>query len=136
MKAKGCLQNIAHHRKSQLPWCLIAVALAFVGPSRAEEASLLKAGVARVNLTPPMEMKAALGGYGARMSKPAIGVHDAVWAKTLVLTKGEQRFALVALTFWPFRCRETARFNAWALQPRAERIKSCSCRATRIPALT
>ena len=78
-----------------MPWCLIAVALAFVGPSRAEDASLLKAGVARVNLTPPMEMKAALGGYGERMSKPAVGVHDAVWAKAFVLTRGERRFALV-----------------------------------------
>ena len=32
-------------------------------------------------------MKAALGGYGARMSKPAVGVHDAVWAKALVLVQ-------------------------------------------------
>jgi hypothetical protein len=42
-----------------------------------------------------MEMKVALGGYGERMSKPAIGVHDAVWAKALVLAKGGRRFALV-----------------------------------------
>jgi len=73
--------------------CVAIVALAV--PSRAEEESALKAGVARVNLTPPLEMKAALGGYGARMSKPAVGVHDAVWAKALVLAKGERKFALV-----------------------------------------
>ncbi len=59
------------------------------------EALPLRAGVARVNLTPPPEMKAALGGYGARMSKPAVGVHDAVRAKALVLVQGEQKFALV-----------------------------------------
>ena len=64
----------------------------------------MKAGVARANLTPPLAMKAALGGYGARLSKPAIGVHDQVWAKALVLVRGEQRFALVtadALAFPP-----------------------------------
>jgi hypothetical protein len=76
-------------------WKVIVVALCLAGGSRAQEPSPLKAGVARANLTPPLEMKAALGGYGERMSKPAIGVHDAVWAKALVLTKGEQRFALV-----------------------------------------
>ncbi len=48
-----------------------------------------------MDLTPPLEMKAALGGYGERMSKPAIGVHDRVWAKALVLVKGNQKFALV-----------------------------------------
>lgn len=63
--------------------------------ARAAEASTLEAGVARVNLTPALEMKAALGGYGARMSKPALGVHDAVWVKTLVLARGERKFALV-----------------------------------------
>jgi neutral ceramidase len=63
--------------------------------SWAENTAPLKAGVARANLTPPLEMKAALGGYGARLSKPATGVHDNVWAKALVLARGEQRFALV-----------------------------------------
>jgi neutral ceramidase len=64
-------------------------------PSRAAEGQSFRAGVARADLTPPLEMKAALGGYGARLSKPAIGVHDKVWAKALVMVKGEKRFALV-----------------------------------------
>jgi hypothetical protein len=55
----------------------------------------LKAGIARVDLTPPLEMKAALGGYGARMSKPAVGVHDRIFAKALVLSDGTKRFVLV-----------------------------------------
>jgi neutral ceramidase len=67
----------------------------FVHASGAAAPPTLQAGVARANLTPPPEMRAALGGYGARLSKPATGVHDAVWAKALVLTRGEQRFALV-----------------------------------------
>ena len=61
----------------------------------ASAATTLQAGVARQDLTPPLEMKAALGGYGARLSKPASGVHDAVWAKALVFARGEHRFALV-----------------------------------------
>jgi len=69
--------------------------LATVMQALAEEAPILRAGVARVNLTPPLEMKAALGGYGARQSKPALGVHDSVWAKALVLAGGDRKFALV-----------------------------------------
>jgi neutral ceramidase len=61
----------------------------------ASDTATLQVGVARVNLTPPLEMKAALGGYGARMSKPAVGVHDNVWAKALVVEKGGRRFVLV-----------------------------------------
>jgi len=55
----------------------------------------LTAGVARVDLTPPATMKAALGGYGDRMSRPAEGVHDRVFAKALVVAGASKRFALV-----------------------------------------
>ncbi len=65
------------------------------GVVRSADAAELKAGVARVDLTPPMDMKAALGGYGARMSEPAEGVHDRIFAKALVLSDGAKRFALV-----------------------------------------
>ncbi len=74
--------------------CLLTL-LVFGIPSLAGEASALRAGVARVDLTPPLEMKAALGGYGARLSQPAVGVHDSVWAKALVLVTGDKRFAVV-----------------------------------------
>src|ERR1043165_2184236 len=95
MKTKGRLQKVVPRRKGRLPFFLLALALVFAGHARAQTSSALHGGVARMNLTPPLEMKAALGGYGARMSKPALGVHDAVWAKALVLAKGERRFALV-----------------------------------------
>ncbi len=55
----------------------------------------VEGGVARVDITPPEDLKATLGGYGARMSKPAIGVHDRLVAKALVFVAGERRFALV-----------------------------------------
>ena len=44
-------------------------------------AQTLKANVSKVNITPPLEMKIGLGGYGARMSKPATGIHDSIWAQ-------------------------------------------------------
>jgi len=68
---------------------------AFAAYAPAAESSPMQAGVARVNLTPPMEMKAALGGYGARESRPATGVHDSVWAKALLLSRGDRKFVVV-----------------------------------------
>jgi hypothetical protein len=58
-------------------------------------AAELKAGVARVDLTPPLELHAPLGGYGERMNRPAEGVHDRIFAKALVLAEGDRKFALV-----------------------------------------
>ncbi|MEX0641772.1 MAG: neutral/alkaline non-lysosomal ceramidase N-terminal domain-containing protein [Pirellulales bacterium] len=55
----------------------------------------LRAGVARIDLTPPLNMKAPLGGYGARMNRPAEGVHDRIFAKALVVSDGSRKFALV-----------------------------------------
>ena len=83
---------------------------------QAEETAAAEIGVARVNLTPPSSMKAALGGYGARMSKPAIGVHDAVWAKALAVSQGGRRMALVTadvLAFPPrFKAAVVERLSA------------------------
>jgi hypothetical protein len=58
-------------------------------------ASDLKAGVARVDLTPPLALNSPLGGYGERMNRPAEGVHDRIFAKALVLADGDRKFALV-----------------------------------------
>jgi hypothetical protein len=58
-------------------------------------AAELRAGVARVDLTPPLSMKAPLGGYGARMNRPATGVHDRIFAKVLVVSDGSRKFVLV-----------------------------------------
>ncbi len=86
----------------------------------AVEGSTMQAGVARVDLTPPLEMKAALGGYGARMSKPAVGVHDAIWAKALVLAQGDRKFVVVTadvLAFPPgFKAAVMERLatNSWS----------------------
>lgn len=73
---------------------LAAASLALLAGAPAA-AGQIRAGVARVDLTPPLSMHAALGGYGARMSQPATGVHDRIWVKALVLRDGERQYALV-----------------------------------------
>ena len=72
---------------------LLIVSLMVTSPQAT--ATPLKAGAARVDLTPPMELKATLGGYGDRMSKPAVGVHDRIFAKCIVISDSTKRFALV-----------------------------------------
>ena len=72
----------------------MAIVSMMVSTGRASGAEL-KAGVARLDITPPLRMKATLGGYGARMNKPATGIHDRVFAKALVLSDGTKRVALV-----------------------------------------
>ncbi len=62
----------------------------------------LAAGVAAVDLTPPVEMKAALGGYGARLSRPAEGVRDPIFAKALVIADDTRKFAIVTADILAF----------------------------------
>lgn len=57
----------------------------------------IKAKVAEIKLTPPLEIGYTLGGYGARMSKPAKGVHDDIRAKALVLKAGSKKYAIITL---------------------------------------
>ena len=76
------------------PW-LAALLIAVSSAVSAADSAAVLAGVGRVDLTPPMSMKAALGGYGERQSKPAVGVHDAVLAKAVMLTQGDKKFVLV-----------------------------------------
>lgn len=59
------------------------------------QAAELRAGTARIDLTPPLSLKASLGGYGERMCRPAEGIHDRVFAKALVLGSGDERFVMV-----------------------------------------
>ena len=79
-------------RTSRLP---ILTLLAFTWPCFNASAAQLEAGTARIDVTPPSEFNAALGGYGERMSRPAEGVHDRVFAKALVLTDGSRRNVIV-----------------------------------------
>ena len=57
----------------------------------------LTANVATVNITPPLEMKYTLGGYGERMNKPAEGIHDPIMAKALALKNGEVKYLIITM---------------------------------------
>ncbi|MBD3182303.1 hypothetical protein GF312_08425 [Candidatus Poribacteria bacterium] len=56
---------------------------------------LVKAGVAKIDITPPMEIRPTLGGYSVRMGKPATGIHDPIYAKALCISNGTKCFVLV-----------------------------------------
>ncbi|NOY37367.1 MAG: hypothetical protein GXO83_07295 [Chlorobi bacterium] len=60
-------------------------------------ADVVKANVAVIRLTPPLDIGYTLGGYGARMSKPAQGIHDDIRAKALVLDNGTVKYAIITL---------------------------------------
>ena len=42
-----------------------------IGSPHAQGSEPIAAGVARVDITPPLALKASLGGYGDRMNRPA-----------------------------------------------------------------
>ncbi len=93
------------------PW-LAAVLISVSSAAIAGDSSTLLASVSRVDLTPPLSMKAALGGYGDRDSKPATGIHDAVWVKALMLAQGEKKFVVVTADTLAF----PAQFKAAVVQ--------------------
>ena len=86
---------------------IISALLLFLVAPKSAHAGQMHAGIARQDLTPPLSMNAPLGGYGARMNRPAEGVHDRIFAKALVLSDGDRRFVLVTCDFLgltpPFR---------------------------------
>jgi len=57
----------------------------------------LTANVATIDITPPLEMKYTLGGYGERMNRPAEGIHDRIFAKALTLKKGDRKYLLITI---------------------------------------
>lgn len=75
--------------------CLNAalVLSAFAVPGTAGAAGELRAGVARVEITPSTLM--SMYGYANRKCGPANGTHDPLFAKVLVLDSGGSRMALV-----------------------------------------
>jgi hypothetical protein len=76
---------------------ILLICFALVVLTTVARGAELKAGVARIDMTPPLEFGAPLGGYGERMSRPAEGVHDRIFAKALVLEQGGKKFALVTV---------------------------------------
>src|SRR5215471_7523075 len=67
---------------------------AFLVPAAVAEIQL-KAGVARVEITPSSFMQ--MYGYANRKCGPANGTHDPLFAKALVLEAGDSRIAIVTM---------------------------------------
>jgi neutral ceramidase len=62
----------------------------------AASAHAVMAGAAKADITPdPAKYRVPLAGYGARMGKPATGIHDPLYAKVLVLKDGDRQLALI-----------------------------------------
>ena len=74
---------------------IAALILALTLPTTAYAASELKAGVARVEITPSTLMQ--MYGYANRKCGPANGTHDPLFAKALVLDAGGSRLAIVTM---------------------------------------
>jgi len=85
------------HLRLTVAVCMGALAFLTVVLSENSRATAaeLKAGVARVDLTPPLEFNSPLGGYGERLSRRAEGIHDRIFAKALVVSDGKQKFVLI-----------------------------------------
>jgi hypothetical protein len=71
---------------------LVAAGLLLACPA---QAGGLKAGAAKVDVTPPTGF--AMWGYAARRDAPSVGVLDKLHARALVLAVGSERLALVSL---------------------------------------
>jgi len=63
-----------------------------------QRGATLQAGAAKVDITPDIrQIRVQLGGYGARLNMPPVGVHDPIYARALALQQGKQQVVVVAL---------------------------------------
>jgi hypothetical protein len=76
---------------------LVAVVVLFSLNQVSANSNSITANAAAVDITPPLEMKYTLGGYGKRMNRPAEGIHDHIWAKALALKKGSEKYVIVTI---------------------------------------
>lgn len=71
--------------------------LIFLSPGISFGQTALTGNAKSIILTPPLEMQYTLGGYGARMNKPAEAIHDDIKAKALVISDGAKKHVTVTL---------------------------------------
>lgn len=77
--------------------CTVSVVLWLLGfpPAWTAEAAALRVGWAKVDLTP--SFACPLAGFGKRRGAHAIGVHDPLYARALILQSGGEKIALVSV---------------------------------------
>ena len=76
---------------------LIIIIFSIFTLSFTSQGKKLTANVASIDITPPIEMKYTLGGYGERMNKPAEAIHDHIMAKALSLKMGDRKYLIITL---------------------------------------
>lgn len=64
--------------------------------------SAITGNAKEIVITPPLEWKYTLGGYGARMNQPAEAIHDNIKAKALVLNDGTKKYVIVTMDILGF----------------------------------
>jgi neutral ceramidase len=69
----------------------------FLANNSASAGTNVTAHTATIDITPPLEMRYTLGGYGERMNKPAEAIHDRIYAKALVFKSGSGKYAIITL---------------------------------------
>src|SRR6267142_5356850 len=75
---------------------LIAVC-ALVASAAAQDNKVLRAGFAAVDITPDVEGEKRVFLAGYRMNRKATGVHDKLFARTVVLACGDERIAVACV---------------------------------------
>lgn len=73
----------------------------YTAKDEADAAAPLSAGVAEVEITPPVGTP--LAGYGDRQGAPSTGVHDPLLAQALVLRAGDETVVFVSADFFLMR---------------------------------
>jgi len=78
---------------------IVTIAAVVVAALAAPSFAAVTAGAARADITPDVKAMAPVvqGGYGARMGKPAEGVHDPVYARALAISDGERHVCIVGM---------------------------------------
>jgi len=74
-----------------------AAIIFFLAYNSASVGAGLKAHAATIDITPPLEMRYTLGGYGDRMNKPAEAIHDRIYAKAIAFKNGDRKYAVITL---------------------------------------
>ena len=71
-------------------------------------AAALEAGIAKVEITPPVGTPMA--GYGKRWGRPSTGIRDPLYVRTLALGDGERKLLLISadLLVFPPHCEHGA----------------------------
>lgn len=85
--------------KRSAPLTLIVLSLLFIPLGRnsygAEENAGILLGKSRTEITPPVGTP--LSGYGKRKGKPSSGVHDSLYARTIILSHQNERFVFTSV---------------------------------------